>query len=161
MIFLGSKNKAIFDELINPYLPNLENYVYVEPFGGSFKVADLLTTKPKKKIYNDINKYNINITADVILYEDYKRIINDYDSENTFFYCDPPFFEKEFLYDSCKHYTMEFHIELHDILKKIKGKFVLSYENKKFILNLYKDFKIITYIGEKTKFKNDILILNY
>lgn len=39
-------------------------------------------------------------------------------------------------------FNEEQHIKLRDILKNIKGKFVLSYNDDEFIRELYKDFKI-------------------
>lgn len=52
-------------------------------------------------------------------------LIKKYDSPTTFFYVDPPYFKKEYLY------TAEFpeskHLELADTLKNVKGKWCLSY----------------------------------
>ena len=40
MKLIGYKKRQLFDELILPHLPSdLENYMYVEPFGGTFSVA--------------------------------------------------------------------------------------------------------------------------
>ena len=39
-------------------------------------------------------------------------------------------------------FNEEQYIKLRDILKNIKGKFVLSYNDDEFIRELYKDFKI-------------------
>ena len=52
-------------------------------------------------------------------------LIKKYDSPTTFFYVDPPYFKKEYLY------TAEFpdtkHLELADTLKNAQGKWCLSY----------------------------------
>ena len=53
------------------------------------------------------------------------ELIRRYDSENTFFYVDPPYYKMEFYYS--KDFPREKHHELAETLKGIKGKFALSY----------------------------------
>lgn len=162
MKFLGQKSYKLYKEFISKYIPdNLETYV--EPFAGSFAVAcylfeERLEKSPKRFIYNDINDYNLTIYADKVHHLDYKQIFEMYDSENTFFYLDPPYFKKEFLYDGCENYSKDFHIELRDQISKLKGNFLLSYSDNKFIRDLYKDFDIISYTGSNYIFRNELLI---
>jgi len=164
MRFLGQKRLDLYEEFISIYIPN-NIETYVEPFAGSFAVACYLIedrikdgTEPKKLIYNDINRYDLTIYADKVHHLDYKKIFEMYDSVDTFFYLDPPYFKKEYLYDGCGDYTKQFHIELRDILKNIKGKFLLSYEDGSFIRELYKDFNIIEYDGNDKYLKGELLI---
>lgn len=164
MKFLGQKRKKLFKEFISQYIPN-NIKLYVEPFAGSFSVANYLIkerikngTEPKKIIYNDINDYNIIIYADKVHHLDYTKIFELYDSEDTFFYLDPPYYNKEYIYDNCENLTKQFHIELMNNIKKLKGNFLLSYNNEKFITDLYKDFNIIYYTGDTKIFKKEILI---
>lgn len=164
MTFLGQKRQKLYSEFISQYIPdNIK--IYVEPFGGSFSVAMYLiaerlnyNTSPKTLIYNDINKYDTIIYADKIHHLDYKEIFEKYDSADTFFYLDPPYYKKEFIYNGCEDYTKNFHLELFEYIKKLKGKFLLSYNNDKFIIELYKDFNVIYYTGNNKIFKNEILI---
>lgn len=52
-------------------------------------------------------------------------VIKKYDSEDTFFYVDPPYYNMEFYYS--KDFPREKHEELAKVLSEIKGKFALSY----------------------------------
>ncbi len=75
----------------------------------------------------------------VIENKDFEELIGQYDRENTFFYCDPPYFEAE-----C--YEVEFpredHVRLHDALAHCKGLVMVSYNYCPFICELYQDFYI-------------------
>jgi len=162
MKFLGQKRRKLYSEFISEHIPD-NILVYVEPFAGSFSVAIYLLEEreedsPEKFIYNDINRYDTIIYADKIHHLDYNEIFEMYDNENTFFYIDPPYYRKEFIYEGCSDYTKQFHIKLRDNIKKLKGQFLLSYNNEKFITELYKDFNIIYYKGENILFRNEILI---
>ena len=79
----------------------------------------------------------------VIENKSFEKIISAYDNEGTLFYLDPPYHNTENMYDTGDFiFNEEQHIKLRDILKDIKGKFVLSYNDDEFIRELYKDFKI-------------------
>ena len=156
MIF-GYKKKELFNSFISNFIPkNIETYC--EPFGGNFCVHNYLKNKPKLSIYNDINTYDIIISADIILHLDYKEIFEKYDTEHTVWYLDPPYYKKEFLYDNCEHYTEDFHIELKNEIDKLKGIIILSYEDKPFIRKLYNDYTINKYEGDKFIFRNELII---
>ena len=57
--------------------------------------------------------------------ESYETIINEYDNDDTLFYCDPPYYKMEDYY--VQDFQRHQHKELAEKLKNIKGKFVLSY----------------------------------
>lgn len=71
---------------------------------------------------------------------DFSQILKTYDREETLFYLDPPYFKSEKYYD--EEFSFEDHKRLYEILSKIKGKFVLSYNDNEFIADMYKDFNI-------------------
>ena len=60
----------------------------------------------------------------VIENKDFEELVSQYDRENTFFYCDPPYYQAE-----C--YEVAFpeadHIRLHDTLARCKGLVMVSY----------------------------------
>ena len=76
----------------------------------------------------------------VVENKDFESLIRQYDRENAFFYCDPPYYQAE----DC--YQVEFpekdHQRLHDVLVKCKGRVMVSYNFCPFILKLYKEFYI-------------------
>lgn len=69
----------------------------------------------------------------IIENEDYKEIIKKYDSENTLFYIDPPYENSSYMY---KHFNIDYN-ELAEILKHIKGKFLLSINKNPIFLDIF------------------------
>lgn len=93
----------------------------------------------KMKLYlQEIQKRLTNVVIENKSFED---IIEKYDSQDTLFYFDPPYFNAEKHYVS--EFTQEHHIKLSEMLQGIQGKFILSYNDDEYIRNLYKDFNII------------------
>lgn len=76
----------------------------------------------------------------VIEHKDFEDLIRVYDRPGALFYCDPPYHTTE------RHYTEKFterdHFRLRDSFSKVKGKFVLSYNDDDFVRDLYKDYSI-------------------
>lgn len=81
-------------------------------------------------------------------------------------YCNPPYY-KTVGYDSSL--TWENHLELHNKLSSIKGKFLLTINDCEEIRELYKEFKIIetkvlyTVSNSQKGIKdhNELIIMNY
>lgn len=74
----------------------------------------------------------------VIENQDFGVLIRHYDREDTTFYCDPPYYETEGMYAAC--FQKEDHHRLFETLSKIKGRFLLSYNDCPYIREMYKDF---------------------
>jgi len=65
----------------------------------------------------------------IIECKDFEDIIKTWDTEETFFYCDPPYYQTEYYYDV--PFKKEDHERLLKILKQTKGKWMLSgYHNE-------------------------------
>ena len=106
---------------------------------------------------------------------DFEKLIKKYDSENTFFYLDPPYIDAEHYYNvNGVNFTHEDHFRLAKILRKIKGKFVLSYYDNPLVYELYpgcriekkssvKHSEVMTRnVKNKKKQKvTELLVLNY
>jgi DNA adenine methylase len=99
------------------------NVPYFTEVKSNGKYANKYETLKKKledeKITNRLRKISKVENLDCI------DLIKKYDSEDTFFYVDPPYFKKEFYYS--KEFPREKHEELAEVLRNIKGKFALSY----------------------------------
>lgn len=106
---------------------------------------------------------------------DFEKHIDKYDSKNTLFYCDPPYYSTEFqYYRGAEHFGREGHQRLADVLKDIDGKFILSYYDFEGLDKMYpkdkyrwkeKSFtRATTTISKQTleeKQGHEILIMNY
>lgn len=57
---------------------------------------------------------------------DFEEVIKKYDSDKTFFYCDPPYYKTENYYAN-HDFGIDTHKRLANSLKSINGKFALSY----------------------------------
>lgn len=108
--------------------------------------------KLKYKAY----KYHLDKISDIANL-DYKEVISKYDSKDTFFYVDPPYYGKEKYYMN-HNFTEASHNELADTLNSIKGKFALSYSWFDGLEDLYPNCR---FESMKTIMGTEHLILNY
>lgn len=122
-------------------------------------------SKTKDNFNPDFTPYKNRLKHTIILNEDYKKVIQKYDSKDAIFYLDPPYENSENLY---RHHSVDY-IELNAILQKLKGKFLLSLNyNQKFI-DIFKnfDYKIVwtKYTkpmgGTRAKKTKELLFRNY
>jgi DNA adenine methylase len=94
----------------------------------------------------------------------YQEILRKYDRDYTFFYLDPPYFDRPY-------YKFNFeekdYRELADRLKKLKGKFLLSINDVPAIRRFFSDFEITTmqfaYSSQRKagRLYQELLISNY
>ncbi len=75
-----------------------------------------------------------------IEHKDFEALIKQYDRADALFYLDPPYHATERLYD--ERFTEADHYRLNAVLKALKGRFILSYNDDDFVRELYTDFKI-------------------
>lgn len=169
MSLIGCKNnKDLYKNLLGNLIPK-EIELYIEPFGGEFGLYQLLNPKPNLAIYNEINKdlyhkINNKYSNDVAVLcynKDYKEIIKEFDGKNTFWYIDPPYLKNETYYKNHTFLTKEHHIELSKIIKGIKGKFLLSYQDRPLMRELYNGYNFYKYTGLNYILKPEIAITNY
>jgi Site-specific DNA methylase len=76
----------------------------------------------------------------VIENKDFEALIKQYDRENAFIYCDPPYYLTEGHYEVI--FKKEDHYRLRDTLAACLGRWLVSYNDCEFVRELYKDFRI-------------------
>lgn len=135
--FLDMKTDKIDDSLVRRLLMR----------NGGFSSRPV--NKNTKKISRPINpllriqrvdEYRNRMKDTKICCKDYKELIDEYDSEDTLFYLDPPYEESDKLYNKNSYVNLE---EMRDILSNIKGKFMLSINGSDNTMKIFKDFNIV------------------
>ncbi len=77
----------------------------------------------------------------VVEHMDFEHLIKVYDRPDALFYLDPPYFNVEEYYAA--EFGAEDHERLRDVLARIQGKFILSYNDCDEAREMYKDSNII------------------
>lgn len=102
----------------------------------------------------------------VIERQDFEKILKTYDREGTLFYLDPPYYDAEKYYPDT--FRPEDHTRLMEALKKIRGKFVLSYNDVEEIRDLYSCYTLISVDRQdnlaakvETRRYKELIIKNY
>ena len=72
--------------------------------------------------------------------QDFEVLIKHYDRENAFFYCDPPYYSSEYVYQC--GFTWDDHLRLKNTLANSKGKWLVSCNDCKEIRELYDGYSI-------------------
>ncbi|OHD13324.1 MAG: hypothetical protein A2086_11640 [Spirochaetes bacterium GWD1_27_9] len=165
-------SETIFNRYLNTdkmFLTDIQKavktyYLHCHSFSANTK---FYSPKPRSRenAIENIMKVSKRLETVSIMNQDFAEIIKRFDRENVFLYLDPPYYEKEYLYQ--EKFSKKRHEELRDLLKTFKGQFCLSYNNVPEIKELYKEFKIIkletTYsCFQKTQQETtELLIKNY
>lgn len=75
----------------------------------------------------------------IIENQDFEVLIKHYDRPDAFFYCDPPYFTSEYVYEC--GFAWEDHVRLRDALVKTAGKWLVSYNDCPEIRELYAGYE--------------------
>lgn len=104
---------------------------------GSFSFTKQVENNKAKTLYKkarQLHLFNERFKGVYIENLDFTEAIEKYDGEDTFFYCDPPYLERN-------HYVLDFdkrdHIRLGKRLKQVEGKVMLSYYPHTLLQSLY------------------------
>ena len=140
-----------------------ENYGTVKKVGGG-------ANKSQANMLLKIDAIHKRLDKVLIENRDFEKLITQYDHKDAFFYCDPPYtYGAGYDVTSTKDFD---HERLRDLLKNIKGRFLLSYDDSPKIRELYKGYEMIEIErlnglnnrqgGErKNKIFKELLIANY
>lgn len=103
----------------------------------------------------------------------FEALLTKWDGEKAVFYLDPPYYMLTEMTESYYEHELdqEAHERLRDVLKGIKGRFILSYDAHPAVRKLYKGFNVQTTKpihysmnnkpGEKARYKEELLITNF
>ena len=92
--------------------------------------------------YIDFSVYSKRLKSTTIENLSYKKLIEQYYSLDTLFYFDPPYVGTKNYYKMTNGFTMIDRLNLAQILKSVKAKFMLSYNDCKIVRYLYADLNV-------------------
>lgn len=142
--------RDIFEEYKNysiEYLTEIHRavrflYLISQSFASKMEAYGYATTsKPKPQIFykNVLSDLKERLRNTYVENLDFEKIIEKYDRQHSFFFCDPPYFETT-------GYGNEFgekeHLILRDKLKNLKGKSLLTINDHPQVREWYKEFNI-------------------
>ena len=111
-----------------------------ESFGADCRSFGVKSKDIQKKL-SDLQEISARLSKVVIENVDFEHLIKTYDRSQALFYLDPPYYNAEKYYPD--RFNPDDHIRLHNALKNIKGKFIVSYNDCQVIRDLYKDYCIM------------------
>lgn len=79
----------------------------------------------------------------VIENQDFEVLIKHYDRPDSFFYCDPPYFTSEYVYEC--GFTWNDHVRLKETLAQTDGKWLVSYNDCEEIRKLYQGYEFFDF----------------
>ncbi len=136
-----------------------------ESFGTDLKTFGV-RPKNMKKAIDYILEISKRLNNVVVENQDFESILKTYDKKDALFYLDPPYYAAEKYYSD--KFKQEDHTRLKEALKKIDGKFLLSYNDCEYIRDLYSDYNIIEVDrmhnlinGDKKPRYKELLIKNF
>lgn len=94
-----------------------------------------------RKAFTVIWEASRRLADTVVENKDFEALILQYDRDNAFFYCDPPYYETEGHYEVV--FSKEDHVRLRDTLAAAQGKWMVSYNDCEYIRELYRGFNIL------------------
>lgn len=89
-----------------------------------------------RSLFGLIQDFSIRMENAVIENQDFEVLISHYDRPDAFIYCDPPYFNSEYVYEC--GFTWEDHVRLQSTLADAKGKWLVSYNDCPEIRDLYR-----------------------
>lgn len=161
---LNNPNRAIIFLYVNQFSYGCKGSNY-----GFVKLCKHCDYPRITKLVSKLEEYQHLLKNADVNRADYKDSIRKYDSVCTFFYLDPPYYQPtEKIYS---FHDVDPH-ELAALLRIIKGKFLLSYDNHPELLEIFNGFTITTvdhqYTLARSEFTNvgrmdvkELLIANY
>lgn len=143
-------------------------YILIKESFGADTLSFGVRPKDMENAIEYISKVAKRLKMVVIEKQDFECILKTYDKKDALFYLDPPYYETEKYYPD--RFMPEDHVRLKEALGRIKGKFLLSYNDCEYIRKLYDGYSIVEVdrphnlmqVKEKEKPRyKELLIKNY
>ena len=137
---------------------------------GTVKRSSGGASKSQKNVMDKIDAIHNRLDKVLIENRDFEKLIKQYDFEEAFFYCDPPYSNGcGYEVTSTENFDHEL---LREVLGNIQGRFLLSYDDSPKIRELYKGFEMIEVerlnrinnkqgTSRENKIFKELLIANY
>jgi len=120
---------------------------YSAKFGGGWRYGS--TMNEAVSFFNEIkemDKISERLQMCQIDNRDFESVIKGYDNKHTLFFLDPPYVRApvdDYYFKSVdKQFTLYDHQRLYVTLKDIKGKFILTYDDDKWVRDRYSEYYI-------------------
>lgn len=168
-------SREIFNDLNASHIPinKLERAVHTlysiqSSFGGKRTHFGRNLQTKALNIWRDFTIISQRLKMVQIENQDFQKILQDFDKEGAFFYCDPPYYGSDTYYKASKDGFD--HARLKNTLDQIKGKWLVSYNDCPEIRELYSSYTIIetplisyTIGGNNSRGKKirEIVVINY
>lgn len=144
-------------------------YLISTSFGSSMGQFAMSKKRAPKRLYRDFSLNTKRLKNASIENKSFEYILKEYDYNEALFYLDPPYVGTENYYKNTNGFGIKEHKLLNDLLKNIKGKFMLSYNDCELVRELYKDFnfkqlKVRYSLNNsvlKRKESKEVLIMNF
>lgn len=176
--FMLSSRELFLQTMQNPGLTDIQKaarfmFIITRSFGGkgtnfgTVKRATGGATKSHINLTKRIEAIHKRLDKVLIENQDFEKFITSYDHDKAFFYCDPPYtFGAGYNVTTTEEFD---HKRLRDTLNKIKGRFLLSYDDSPKVRELYKGYEMIEVqrqnginnTTQKNKTFKELLIANY
>jgi len=137
---------------------------------GSMGQGGIYKNPSMENRWKKIDQYKALLKPTTIVSKDYLKVLKDYDSPTTFFFLDPPYeVEKKGQEKYYKHSIIDYN-KMNDALKQLKGKFLLTINDSKYISDIFKDFNQKTLIvrnpsqsgiSKEAQNRKELFISNY
>lgn len=137
---------------------------------GSNRNSFATSSKSISNIIDLLPAYKERLKSVIIENRDFENLIKTYDRSSAVFYVDPPYVSSERYYNrNYNSFNTDEHIRLNSVLKAIKGRFILSYNDCDLVRELYKDYHIravsrqnlLPAVTDKRAEFKEVIITNY
>lgn len=123
-------------------LQRAARYLYIIKCSFGSTKSSFATAPKSINIIDRLPNYQKRLSKVIIENRDFEQLIKTYDRPKALFYLDPPYVDTEKYYTAFDFKKSD-HERLNAVLKTVKGRFILSYNDCDFIRELYKEFNII------------------